>query len=145
MPRRLLAAPTRLSDCPRDHRQRSRDLPTAPEVSILDTSATLTLLEQNFEFDLLTQEKLLEKSVGEMVKVIHSPEFKKRMDEIGAEPVGNSSEQMGPRSRARPTSSRSWSRTPRRRSSRRPRRAVRSANRTHVGERKGFPNPLFKR
>jgi tripartite-type tricarboxylate transporter receptor subunit TctC len=30
----------------------------------------------------------------EMVKIIHSPEFRKRMDEIGAEPIGNSSEQM---------------------------------------------------
>ena len=30
----------------------------------------------------------------EMVKVIQSPEFKKRMDEIGAEPIGNSAEQM---------------------------------------------------
>jgi tripartite-type tricarboxylate transporter receptor subunit TctC len=30
----------------------------------------------------------------EMVKVIQSPEFRKRMDEIGAEPVGNSAEQM---------------------------------------------------
>lgn len=31
---------------------------------------------------------------SEMVKVIQSPEFKKRMDEIGAEPVGNTAEQM---------------------------------------------------
>ena len=30
----------------------------------------------------------------EVVKIIHSPEFKKRMDDIGAEPVGNTSEQM---------------------------------------------------
>jgi tripartite-type tricarboxylate transporter receptor subunit TctC len=30
----------------------------------------------------------------EMVKVIQSPEFRKRMDEIGAEPIGNSSDQM---------------------------------------------------
>ena len=30
----------------------------------------------------------------EMVKVIQSAEFRKRMDEIGAEPVGNSAEQM---------------------------------------------------
>jgi len=30
----------------------------------------------------------------EMVKVIRSPEFRKRMDEIGAEPIGNSAEQM---------------------------------------------------
>ena len=28
------------------------------------------------------------------LKVIQSPEFRKRMDEIGAEPIGNSSEQM---------------------------------------------------
>ncbi len=31
---------------------------------------------------------------AEMVKIIHSPEFGKRMDEIGAQPIGNSSEQM---------------------------------------------------
>jgi tripartite-type tricarboxylate transporter receptor subunit TctC len=30
----------------------------------------------------------------EMVKAIQSPEFRKRMEEIGAEPVGNSTEQM---------------------------------------------------
>jgi tripartite-type tricarboxylate transporter receptor subunit TctC len=30
----------------------------------------------------------------EMVRIIQSPEFRKRMDEIGAEPVGNSSDQM---------------------------------------------------
>lgn len=31
---------------------------------------------------------------AEMVKIIRSPEFRKRMEEIGAEPVGNSPEQM---------------------------------------------------
>jgi tripartite-type tricarboxylate transporter receptor subunit TctC len=31
---------------------------------------------------------------AEMVKVIQSPEFRKRMEEIGAEPVGNTPEQM---------------------------------------------------
>jgi tripartite-type tricarboxylate transporter receptor subunit TctC len=30
----------------------------------------------------------------EMIKIIQSPEFKKRMDEIGAEPIGNTPEQM---------------------------------------------------
>jgi tripartite-type tricarboxylate transporter receptor subunit TctC len=30
----------------------------------------------------------------EMVKVIQSPEFRKRMDEIGAEPIGNGTDQM---------------------------------------------------
>ena len=31
---------------------------------------------------------------SEMVKVIQSPEFRKRMDEIGAEPIGNRADQM---------------------------------------------------
>jgi tripartite-type tricarboxylate transporter receptor subunit TctC len=31
---------------------------------------------------------------AEMVKVIQSPDFRKRMEEIGAEPIGASSEQM---------------------------------------------------
>lgn len=31
----------------------------------------------------------------EAVKIIQSPDFRKRMDEIGAEPIGNTSEQMG--------------------------------------------------
>jgi tripartite-type tricarboxylate transporter receptor subunit TctC len=30
----------------------------------------------------------------EMVKIIQSPDFRKRMDEIGAEPIGNSADQM---------------------------------------------------
>lgn len=30
----------------------------------------------------------------EMVRIIHSPEFKKRMEDIGAEPIGNTPEQM---------------------------------------------------
>ncbi len=31
---------------------------------------------------------------AEIVKVVQSPDFRKRMDEIGAEPIGNSAEQM---------------------------------------------------
>ncbi len=31
----------------------------------------------------------------ELLKIIRSPEFKKRMDDIGAEPIGNTPEQMG--------------------------------------------------
>ena len=31
---------------------------------------------------------------AEMVKIIHSPDFRKRMDDIGAEPVGNTPAQM---------------------------------------------------
>jgi len=41
-----------------------------------------------------TPKDVLARLNAEMVKVIHSPEFRKRMDEIGAEPIGNSAEQM---------------------------------------------------
>jgi len=41
-----------------------------------------------------TPRDVLARLNAEMVKVIHSPDFRKRMDEIGAEPIGNSAEQM---------------------------------------------------
>ena len=41
-----------------------------------------------------TPKEILARLNTEMVKVIKSPEFRKRMDEIGAEPVGNSAQQM---------------------------------------------------
>jgi hypothetical protein len=47
-----------------------------PETALLRSldGKKLTLLEQNFDFDLLTPQKLLEKSVGEQVRVIrHQP------------------------------------------------------------------------
>jgi len=42
-----------------------------------------------------TPKNILARLNAEMVKVILSPDFRKRMDEIGAEPVGNLAEQMG--------------------------------------------------
>ena len=41
-----------------------------------------------------TPKDVVAKLSSEMVKVIQSPEFRKRMEEIGAEPIGNSAEQM---------------------------------------------------
>lgn len=41
-----------------------------------------------------TPKEVLVRLNTEMVKVIQSPEFRKRMEEIGAEPIGNSAEQM---------------------------------------------------
>jgi tripartite-type tricarboxylate transporter receptor subunit TctC len=41
-----------------------------------------------------TPKDILARLNTEMVKVIKSPEFRMRMDEIGAEPIGNSAEQM---------------------------------------------------
>ena len=41
-----------------------------------------------------TPKELVARLNTEMVKIIQSPEFRKRMDEIGAEPIGNTAEQM---------------------------------------------------
>ena len=41
-----------------------------------------------------TPKDILARLHTEMVKVIQSADFRKRMDEIGAEPVGNSADQM---------------------------------------------------
>jgi tripartite-type tricarboxylate transporter receptor subunit TctC len=41
-----------------------------------------------------TPKDILARLNTETVKAIHSPEFRKRMDEIGAEPIGNSADQM---------------------------------------------------
>ena len=35
-----------------------------------------------------------------MIKIIHSPEFAKRMDDIGAIPIGNTSDEMAQQIRA---------------------------------------------
>ena len=42
-----------------------------------------------------TPKEVVSRLNTELVKIIQSPEFKKRMDEIGAEPIGNTPEQMG--------------------------------------------------
>jgi tripartite-type tricarboxylate transporter receptor subunit TctC len=41
-----------------------------------------------------TPKDILARLNTEMVKVIQSPEFRKRMDEIGAEPIGDSADHM---------------------------------------------------
>ena len=41
-----------------------------------------------------TPKEVVAKLNAEMVKIIQSPEFKKRMEEIGAEPVGDTPAQM---------------------------------------------------
>ena len=41
-----------------------------------------------------TPKEVAQRLSTEMIKIIQSPEFKKRMEEIGAEPIGNTPEQM---------------------------------------------------
>ncbi len=68
-----------------------------PEVPTLD-EAGLKGFDIGTWFGVLapaaTPKDILVRLNTEMVKVIRSPEFRARMDEIGAEPIGNSADQM---------------------------------------------------
>jgi tripartite-type tricarboxylate transporter receptor subunit TctC len=68
-----------------------------PDVPTLD-EAGLTGFDIGTWFGVLapvaTPRDVIAKLNAAMVKVIESPDFRKRMDEIGAEPIGNSAEQM---------------------------------------------------
>ena len=67
------------------------DVPTLAEAGMKD-------FNQGTWFGILapaaTPKEVVAKLNAEMVKIIQSPEFKKRMEEIGAEPVGDSPAQM---------------------------------------------------
>ena len=67
------------------------DVPTLAEAGIKD-------FNQGTWFGILapvaTPKEVVAKLNAEMVKIIQSPEFKKRMEEIGAEPVGDTPAQM---------------------------------------------------
>lgn len=67
------------------------DVPTLAEAGIKD-------FDQGTWFGILapaaTPREVVEKLNAEIVKIIHSPDFRKRMEEIGAEPIGDTPEQM---------------------------------------------------
>ena len=73
---------------------RSRAL---PEVPTLDESG-LKGFNLGTWFGVLapaaTPRDIVNRLNAEIVKIINSPEFKKKMDDIGAEPIGNTPEQM---------------------------------------------------
>ena len=76
---------------------------TLPEVPTLAESG-LPGFDQGTWFGILAPAATPRDTVArlntEMAKIIHSPEFRKRMEEIGAEPIGNSAEQMAQQIRA---------------------------------------------
>ena len=71
--------------------------PALPDVPTLD-EAGLKGFNIGTWFGILapagTPKEVTERLSTEMVKIIHSPEFRKRMEEIGADPIGNTPEQM---------------------------------------------------
>ena len=75
----------------------SKRSPALPDVPTLD-EAGMKGFNLGTWFGVLvpagTPREIVSRLNTELVKIIHSPEFKKRMDDIGAEPVGNTPEQM---------------------------------------------------
>lgn len=71
--------------------------PALPDVPTLD-EAGLKGFNLGTWFGVLapaaTPKDVVSKLNAEMVKIIHSPEFRQKMEEIGADPIGNSPEQM---------------------------------------------------
>jgi tripartite-type tricarboxylate transporter receptor subunit TctC len=67
------------------------DVPTLAELGMAD-------FNQGTWFGILapagTPPEVVARLNADMVKIIHSPEFKKRMQEIGAEPIGDTPAQM---------------------------------------------------
>ena len=72
--------------------------PALPDVPTLDESG-LKGFNLGTWFGVMapvgTPKEIVVRLNTELVKIIRSPEFKKRMDDIGAEPIGNTPEQMG--------------------------------------------------
>jgi tripartite-type tricarboxylate transporter receptor subunit TctC len=70
---------------------------TLPEVPTLDESG-MKGFNLGTWFGLLapaaTPKEVLARLNAEIVKIVNSPDFRKKMEEIGAEPVGNSQDQM---------------------------------------------------
>lgn len=71
--------------------------PALPDVPTLD-EAGLKGFNLGTWFGVLapaaTPRDVVSKLNAEMVKIIHSPEFRQKMEEIGADPIGNTPEQM---------------------------------------------------
>jgi tripartite-type tricarboxylate transporter receptor subunit TctC len=79
--------------------QRSGTLPDVPTLA----ESGLAGFDQGTWFGILapaaTPKEIVAKLNAEMVKIIQSPDFKRRMDEIGAEPVADTPAQMAQRIR----------------------------------------------
>jgi hypothetical protein len=67
----------------------------------LDASDAFQVLEQNFDFDLLSPAKLLEKSVGRSVRIVKTHPMRKRLRDRAAQRQGRSRHGDRARTRAR--------------------------------------------
>ncbi len=69
-------------------------IPQTVHVRTLSKNSTFSVLEQSYEYDLITPEKLLDKYVGKEIKIIDQNEFKDRKDVISALLLSNNNGQV---------------------------------------------------
>ena len=69
-------------------------MPQTVFVTSLDNPNDFTVLEQNYEYDLMNKEKLLDKYVGKRVKIIDANKFQDRKDTIEATLLSNNMGQV---------------------------------------------------
>ena len=74
--------------------QRAPQLPEVPTIAEAGLAGVTTRTWFGILAPAATPKEIITRLNTEMVKIIHSPEFRKRMDEIGADPIGNTPEQM---------------------------------------------------
>ncbi len=69
-------------------------MPETVLVKSLNSSESLTILEQNYEYDLMNENKLLDKYVGKKIKIVDWNEFKDRKDIVEAVLLSNNQGQI---------------------------------------------------
>jgi hypothetical protein len=69
-------------------------MPQTVRAKSINRSSDFAVLEQNYEYDLMSADKLLDKYVGKKVKIIDINEFKGKKDEIEAILLSNNSGQI---------------------------------------------------
>ncbi|HXV27598.1 MAG TPA: DUF4139 domain-containing protein [bacterium] len=72
----------------------SRIMPETVHVSAMKDPRRLEVLEQNYEYDLMNETKLLDKYVGKKIKIIDTREFQDRKDVIDATLLSNNEGQI---------------------------------------------------
>jgi hypothetical protein len=68
-------------------------MPVTVHVKSLNASNQFSVLEQNYEYDLISESKLLDKFVGKKVKIIDINEYKDKREEIEAVLLSNNDQQ----------------------------------------------------
>jgi len=69
-------------------------IPETVHVKSLDSPGSFSVLEQNYEYDLMNADKLLDKYVGKRIKIIDWNEFKDKKDTIDATLLSNNQGQI---------------------------------------------------